>query len=118
MYNDPNTGQFQWGEVIQELIRNYMMMKMMGGDKKKSFDPVSQAATVGPATPESMGGIQGPPPTPPGSMQPQQFSRGQSPGMGAPTPGGNNRMAQLPPQLMQMLLQFLQKSQMQSPMRG
>ena len=88
--NDPNTGQFMWGDVIQDLIRNYMMMKMMK-DKKHQPDPLSQAATVGPVTPESMGGIQGPPPTP---------------------PGGNDQMAQLPPQLMQMIIQLLQKSQM------
>jgi len=36
MYNDPNTGQFMWGNVIQDMLRNYMMMQMMNrmGEKK------------------------------------------------------------------------------------
>ena len=96
--NDPNTGQFMWGDVIQDLIRNYMMMQMMKGGKRKF-------------------GVDTPTPAPhatepdlqqkaPGSMQSRPF------------PGGNNQSAQLPPQLMQMLMQLLQQSQMQSPMRG
>ena len=93
--NDPNTGQFMWGDVIQDLIRNYMMMQMMKGNKKLQPNPLSQAATVGPVTPEAMGGIQNP-----------------SPGMGAPVPGGPGQMPNLPPQLMQMLMQLLQQSQM------
>ena len=83
-----------WGDVIQDMIRNYLMMQMMK-DKKQQPDPLQQAATVGPVTPEAMGGIQNP-----------------SPGMGAPVPGGPGQMPNIPPQLMQMLMQLLQQSQM------
>ena len=97
--NDPNTGQFMWGDVIQDLIRNYMMMQMMKGNKKTTQTPGQTQVP-----PPNIGGGINPPPglqqQAPGTMQSQQF------------PGGNSQMAQLPPQLMQMLMQLLQQSQM------
>ena len=86
--NDPNTGQFMWGDVIQDLIRNYMMMQMMG-NKKQQPNPLSQAATVGPV------GGQG----------------STMPGIQGPNPRDSMSMLQNP-QFMQMLMQMLQKSQM------
>ena len=85
--NDPNTGQFMWGDVIQDLIRNYIMMQMMG-NKKEQPDPLQQAATVGPVGGQgsTMPGIQGQQPPSPQMLQ--------------------------NPQLMQMLMQWLQQSQM------
>jgi len=89
MYNDPNTGQFQWGNVIQDIIRNYFMMQAFGqgGQGGHPTDPASQAATVGP-----VGGMNS-------TMPPPQI-QGRNPhdAMG---------MAQ-DPQLMQMLMQLLQ----------
>lgn len=73
MYNDPNTGQFQWGSVIQDMLRNYLMMQMMK-DKQQAPDPTQQAATVGPVGGQgtTMPGIQGqPPPTPQMLQDPQ-----------------------------------------------
>ena len=108
MYNDPNTGQFQWGDVIQDIIRNYMMMQMMK-DKQQPPDPMAQAATVGPVGGQgsTMPGIQGPNPHAPGAP-----GTGSAPGMGAPMPGGPGGMPQLPPGLLQMIMQMLQQSQM------
>ena len=88
--NDPNTGQFMWGDVIQDMIRNYLMMQMMK-DKKQQPDPLSQAATVGP-----VGG---------------QDSTLQPPGHLGPNPQDSMSMLQNP-QFMQMLMQLLQQSQM------
>jgi len=88
MYNDPNTGQFQWGDVIQDIIRNYMMMQMMK-DKKQPPDPMAQAATVGPV------GGQG----------------STMPGIQGPNPQDQMGMLQNP-QFMQMIMQMLQQSQM------
>ena len=109
--NDPNTGQFMWGDVIQDLIRNYMMMQMMKGNKKTTQTP-GQTQVPQP----NIGGGINPPPglqqQAPGSMQPQPFPQGQSPGMGAPPPGGPGQMPNLPPQLMQLIIQLLQQSQM------
>ena len=112
MYNDPNTGQFQWGDVIQDIIRNYMMMQMMNQGQGKTTESLGET----PVPPPNIGGGVNPPPglqqQAPGSMQPQPFPQGQSPGMGAPTPGGPGQMPNLPPQLLQMIMQMLQQSQM------
>jgi hypothetical protein len=75
MYNDPSTGQFQWGNVIQDIIRNYMMMQMLGQGKDKPPDPLSQAATVGPVGGQggTLPGISGQPPPNPQMLQDPQL---------------------------------------------
>ena len=63
-----------WGNVIQDLLRNYMMMKLMQ-DKEQPPDPLQQAATVGPVGGQDStlpGGPMGaPPPTPMQLQDPQ-----------------------------------------------
>ena len=68
MYNDPNTGQFQWGNVIQDLIRNFMMMQLL----KDKQPQQSQALGQTPVPPPNIGGGLNAPPNiqqqAPGSM--------------------------------------------------
>jgi len=83
MYNDPNTGQFQWGNVIQDMIRNYMMMQMMNQGQGKTTETLGET----PVPPPNIGGGINPPP----NMQQQ-------------APGS---MGQIDPMMIQQLLQML-----------
>jgi hypothetical protein len=101
--NKPDIGQGIQG-IIQSIMPLLMMSKMFPGQQGPSPEQnaLGQSAQVGMASPEAMGGMQGPPPMGPGGP-------GATPGMGAPVPGGPGGMPNIPPGLIQMIMQMLMK---------
>jgi len=75
-----------WGNVIQDIIRNYLMMQMLGGDKNKF--------TVDTPTPA------------PHAMEPDMPSKAPSTFQPQPFPGGNDQLAQFLPMIIQMLQRY------------
>ena len=99
--------------IMQMIMPLLMMSKMFPQGQSPEQGALGQSATVGPVTPGAMGGMQGPNPhamgAPGRGMQgpPPMGPQGPSPGMGAPVPGGPGGMPNIPPGLMQMIMQML-----------